>query len=61
MPAAEAVAAFAKGGDAVIQPPLRRLQQSAKRRYRRRVSAMDGCPSPTGPGGCWWRLGGVYC
>jgi len=51
--AAEAMAASAAGADAVIQPPLRRLQRSADRRYRLEVSAVDGWRSPLARGQLW--------
>ena len=47
------MAGSAGGGDAVIQPPLRRLQRSADRRYRLEVSAVDGWRSPVARGQLW--------
>ncbi len=51
--AAEVIAPSAVSGDAVIHPPLQRLQRSADLHYRLDVSAVDGWRSPVARGQLW--------
>ena len=53
MAGAEGMAASAGGADALIQPPLRRLQRSADGRFRLEISAVDGWRSPLARGQLW--------